>query len=123
MRLLTGVAALTAAYELTRTPALRGQYDITVYQMGWRLGGKGASGRNRNMCDRIQEHGIHLWMGFYENAFHLIRQGHIGHHVADCGKGCHGWSISRISPKVSAQTAATEARASANPASRQSQSS
>ncbi len=66
-----GIAALTAAFELTR-PELRGQYDVTVYQMGWRLGGKGAS--SRGASDRIEEHGLHLWMGFYENAFRLMRE-------------------------------------------------
>ncbi len=40
-----GVAAMTAAFELSRTEELRQKYDVTVYQMGWRLGGKGASGR------------------------------------------------------------------------------
>src|SRR4029079_2727636 len=48
-------------------------YDITLYQMGWRLGGKGASGRNREMADRIEEHGLHIWFGYYENAFRLIQ--------------------------------------------------
>ena len=61
-----GCAALTAAFELTR-PQHLGRYQVTVYQMGWRLGGKGASGRNP--AGRIEEHGLHLWMGFYENAF------------------------------------------------------
>jgi len=66
-----GCAALTAAYELTR-PEHGGKYEVTVYQMGWRLGGKGASGRG--IADRVEEHGLHLWMGFYENAFHLMRR-------------------------------------------------
>ena len=66
-----GCAALTTAFELTR-PEHKGQYDVTVYQMGWRLGGKGASGRG--IADRIEEHGLHLWMGFYENAFCLMRE-------------------------------------------------
>lgn len=66
-----GCAALTTAFELTQ-PALGGKYDVTVYQMGWRLGGKGASGRGPH--DRIEEHGLHLWMGFYENAFRLMRE-------------------------------------------------
>src|SRR5580658_3446577 len=48
-----------------------GRYQVTVYQMGWRLGGKGASGRGAS--GRIEEHGLHLWMGFYENAFRLMR--------------------------------------------------
>jgi uncharacterized protein with NAD-binding domain and iron-sulfur cluster len=69
-----GIGALATAAEITSDPGWQVNYDITIYQMGWRLGGKGASGRNQSMSDRIQEHGIHLWMGFYENAFHLIRQ-------------------------------------------------
>lgn len=67
-----GMSALTAAYELTR-PELGNAFDVTVYQQGWRLGGKGASGRNRHHHQRIEEHGLHVWMGFYENAFRLIR--------------------------------------------------
>src|ERR1041385_7722504 len=66
-----GCAAITAAYELSR-PEHRGRYQITVYQQGWRLGGKGASGRGP--AGRIEEHGLHLWMGFYENAFRLMRE-------------------------------------------------
>lgn len=68
-----GVGALTAAYELTRTPELRAKYELTVYQLGWRLGGKGASGRNAALGQRIEEHGLHVWMGHYENAFAMIR--------------------------------------------------
>lgn len=62
---------MAAAFELTR-PQQRGRYAVTIYQLGWRLGGKGASGRGA--ADRIEEHGIHLWMGFYENAFRLMRE-------------------------------------------------
>src|SRR3954463_6931087 len=47
-----GCASLTTAFELTR-PELAGRYAVTVYQMGWRLGGKGASGRG--VHDRIEE--------------------------------------------------------------------
>ena len=65
-----GCASLAAAFELSR-PEHQGRYDITVYQLGWRLGGKGASGRGPSQ--RIEEHGLHLWMGFYENAFALMR--------------------------------------------------
>lgn len=68
-----GVAALTAAFELTSSEQLRAKYDVTVYQLGWRLGGKGASGRNRAIANRIEEHGLHIWMGFYENAFRVMR--------------------------------------------------
>jgi uncharacterized protein with NAD-binding domain and iron-sulfur cluster len=66
-----GCAALTTAFELTR-PELDGAYHVTIYQVGWRLGGKGASGRGP--ADRIEEHGLHVWLGFYENAFRLIRE-------------------------------------------------
>src|SRR5437868_8268076 len=62
---------MAAAFELTR-PEHGGRYQVTVYQLGWRLGGKGASGRGPS--DRIEEHGLHLWMGFYENAFRLMRE-------------------------------------------------
>ncbi|HEY8926162.1 MAG TPA: FAD-dependent oxidoreductase [Polyangia bacterium] len=66
-----GCAGLTTAFELTR-PQHRGKYAVTVYQSGFRLGGKGASGRGP--ADRIEEHGLHLWMGFYENAFQIMRE-------------------------------------------------
>ena len=74
-----GCAALAAAFELTR-PEMAGQYQVTVYQMGWRLGGKGASGRRPD--GRIEEHGLHLWMGFYENAFRLMRECYAERHAA-----------------------------------------
>lgn len=66
-----GCAGMTAAFELTR-PELGGRYAVTVYQMGFRLGGKGASGRGQQ--GRVEEHGLHLWMGYYENAFRLMRE-------------------------------------------------
>ena len=64
-----GLGSLTTAYELSS----RG-YDITVYQLGWRLGGQGASGRNQQIADRIEEHGLHIWFGFYHNAFRMMRE-------------------------------------------------
>lgn len=66
-----GCAAMATAFELTR-PEHQGRYHVTVYQPGWRLGGKGASGRGPS--GRIEEHGFHVWLGFYENAFALLRQ-------------------------------------------------
>jgi uncharacterized protein with NAD-binding domain and iron-sulfur cluster len=68
-----GLGAMSAAFELTRTPALRERFEVTVYQQGWRLGGKGASGRNHRIGERIEEHGLHAFMGFYDNAFALMR--------------------------------------------------
>ena len=69
-----GVAAMTAAFYLTEEADWRNRREITVYQMGWRLGGKGASGRNAAMGQRIEEHGLHIWFGFYDNAFKTIQR-------------------------------------------------
>ena len=78
-----GCAAVTAAFELTR-PEHRGRYRVTFYQLGFRLGGKGASGRGP--AQRIEEHGLHLWMGFYENAFRVMREcyAELGRDPATC---------------------------------------
>jgi len=67
----SGCASITTAFELTR-PQHQGKYQVTVYQTGWRLGGKGGSGRGP--AGRIEEHGLHVWLGFYENAFQLLRE-------------------------------------------------
>lgn len=69
-----GPAAITAAFELTATPELREAYEVTVHTLGWRLGGKGASGRNAAVAQRIEEHGLHIWFGFYDNAFAVMRR-------------------------------------------------
>jgi len=66
-----GMAGLTAAWALS-APSVRDSYDITVYQRGWRLGGKGASSRGPH--GRIEEHGLHVWLGYYDNAFRLMRE-------------------------------------------------
>jgi len=67
-----GPAALAAAFELT-SPELADRFEVTVYQPGWRLGGKCASGRNLSEGGRIEEHGLHVWFGFYDNAFRMTR--------------------------------------------------
>ncbi len=69
-----GLGAMSAAFELTRTAALRERFEVTVYSQGWRLGGKGASGRNRAVGDRIEEHGLHAFLGFYRHAFTLMEE-------------------------------------------------
>ncbi|MCK8462777.1 NAD(P)-binding protein [Aliiroseovarius sp. S1339] len=69
-----GVGAITAVYAITQTPDWNKKYDITVYQLGWRNGGKGASGRNKEFGERIEEHGLHVWAGFYDNAFRNMRR-------------------------------------------------
>ena len=68
-----GVGAMTAAYQLTQFPDWQNRFEITIYQMGWRLGGKGASGRNAKVGQRIEEHGLHVWAGFYDNAIKLMK--------------------------------------------------
>jgi len=69
-----GISAITAAFQLTNQSGWQNDYDITLYQMGWRIGGKGASGRNADYGERIEEHGLHIWFGFYDNAFNSIKQ-------------------------------------------------
>lgn len=68
-----GGGAMAAAMELTATASLRDRYEVTVYTPGWRLGGKAASGRNVDLGDRIEEHGLHVLFGFYDNTFQMLR--------------------------------------------------
>lgn len=73
------MSGLAAAHELSRTPALRARYEVTVYEMASRLGGELAS---RNVPRRGSQtsppplggHGRHVWFGFYENTFRLVRE-------------------------------------------------
>ncbi len=67
-----GMGGLAAAWRLSEPGWREGIESITVYQRGWRLGGKGASSRGPN--GRIEEHGLHLWLGYYENSFRLLRE-------------------------------------------------
>jgi uncharacterized protein with NAD-binding domain and iron-sulfur cluster len=80
-----GMASVTTALALTAEPDWKSRYEITLYQLGWRLGGKCASGRSGKIerkdgvsaikgMSRNQEHGLHILLGFYENTFRLIRQ-------------------------------------------------
>jgi uncharacterized protein with NAD-binding domain and iron-sulfur cluster len=67
----SGMSALAAAHALTSYPNWQDYYDISIYQMGWRVGGKTSTGRGP--YGRIQEHGIHILQGWYESTFQLIR--------------------------------------------------
>lgn len=69
-----GVGALAAAFYLTEEPGWHDRYEITVYQQGWRLGGKCASGHDTRpgYGDRIYEHGLHIFAGFYDQAFDML---------------------------------------------------
>ncbi len=70
-----GAGSLSTVFELLKAtkddPSV--EYQITVYQLGWRLGGKGASGRDDKYFERIEEHGLHIWFGMYNNAFNQIK--------------------------------------------------
>lgn len=61
-----GIAALSAAYEITNTPG----HEVTIHTLGWRLGGKCASSRGPD--GRIQEHGIHGFLGSYFNTMPMM---------------------------------------------------
>jgi len=67
-----GCAGLVAAWGILNSQRAE-EFEITVYQYGWRLGGKCASGRNATHGQRIEEHGLHIWGGMYENAFAIMR--------------------------------------------------
>ncbi|MEM9520939.1 MAG: NAD(P)-binding protein [Actinomycetota bacterium] len=70
-----GPSGLSTAFHLTSpdfNPDWRDRYRVVVHQLGWRLGGKGATGRNAEMGDRIEEHGIHLFGNMYANALHMM---------------------------------------------------
>jgi uncharacterized protein with NAD-binding domain and iron-sulfur cluster len=66
-----GMAGLTAAYELTRTPELRAAWSVEVVEMGHRYGGRLASAHRPERWHRNEEHGLHVWFGFYDNTFRL----------------------------------------------------
>lgn len=82
-----GVGSLAAAFDLTENDPGGDLYDITIYQVGWRLGGKGAVGWTCNdyptptfADQRVQlEHGLHVWAGFYDNAFDLLQRCYAAH--------------------------------------------
>ena len=68
-----GVGAITTTDAITTIPDWKTHHDMALYQLGRRCGGKGGPGRCADRHDRIKEHGLHIWVGFYENAFRLMR--------------------------------------------------
>src|SRR3546814_4752561 len=71
-----GVGALTSAFYLASQPGAAEKYEITVYSIGWRLGGKCATGRNPEFGNRIEEHGIHGFLGSYYNTLSMRSEEH-----------------------------------------------
>jgi uncharacterized protein with NAD-binding domain and iron-sulfur cluster len=67
-----GMAGLSAAWELSRDGWQRAFESITVVERSPHPGGKGASVRSAG--GRIHEHGLHVWLGYYDNAFALMRE-------------------------------------------------
>src|SRR5260370_36368538 len=67
------MGGMSAARALSEIDPNGEKYEITVHQLGGRLGGKTASGRNPTYGQRIEEHGLHIWSGAYDNAFTLMR--------------------------------------------------
>jgi len=67
-----GCGGVAAAWALTQSPRLRAKYDVTLVQSGWRLGGKGATGRSPSRGHAVLEHGLHIWLGFYREAFGML---------------------------------------------------
>lgn len=67
-----GIAGLSTAFSITNNPYWKEKYEVDIIQMGWRLGGKCASSRNKNCNGRIEEHGIHIFGNFYHNAMKMV---------------------------------------------------
>jgi len=65
-----GMGGLVTAWELSSQEDWERKFDITIYQMGHRLGGKCASSRGPN--GRIEEHGIHGFLGSYYNTLPMM---------------------------------------------------
>ncbi|GAB4207434.1 MAG: hypothetical protein OHK0013_25070 [Sandaracinaceae bacterium] len=70
-----GMAGVTAAHALTDTDERRARYDVTLLSQGHYLGGKGANLRSTDplLGKRVEEHGIHVFFGFYHNTLRLMR--------------------------------------------------
>lgn len=68
-----GPAGLASAFALTRTEALRAQFEVTVVEPGWRLGGKCRSGRQGPM-NRLDQNGTHYLFGAYDDCFSVARE-------------------------------------------------
>ncbi|MGH7295931.1 MAG: FAD-dependent oxidoreductase, partial [Polyangiaceae bacterium] len=69
-----GMAGVAAAWTLVHDPPPGVTFDVTLYESSWRLGGKCASGRKvADGSYRIEEHGIHILLGFYSQVLRILR--------------------------------------------------
>ena len=86
------MAGVTAAWELSR-PGWRDRFrSIALLQRDGVLGGKGASVRDAE--GRILEHGLHVWPGYYDNAFRVVREcyAELGRATSDPDCPVRGWT-------------------------------
>ena len=68
-----GAASCSAALALTDQPGWKERFDITIYQLGWRLGGKARSGRNKNYGQRSEGVTLHHFSSIYIETKRVIR--------------------------------------------------
>src|SRR5262245_3594374 len=69
-----GMGGLATALRLLDEEGGQDHYDITIYQSGHLLGGKCASARDAAKDHRIEEHGLHVLLGFYDHVFYVMRR-------------------------------------------------
>jgi uncharacterized protein with NAD-binding domain and iron-sulfur cluster len=68
-----GFAGIAAAWSLSQQKDSEGKsYEVHVYEKSWRLGGKAASTRDED--GSIRTNSLQVWLGFFENAFRMMRQ-------------------------------------------------
>ena len=70
-----GMGSLTAALFLSEGRWREHFSEIVIYESTPVLGGKCASHRDVE-TGRVYEHGLHVWFGFYENSFRMLRHCH-----------------------------------------------
>ena len=68
-----GPVSCATALALTGQPGWKERYDVTIYQLGWRLGGKARSGRNKNYGQRSEGIAGHHFPSTYIETKKLLR--------------------------------------------------
>ncbi len=93
-----GPSALVAAFRLTEARGFETRFEVTIYQQGWRAGGKCATGRDLDRSKRLYEHGIHGFLGCYYNALTVMKRVYAAlgrapdHPLPDFDHAFHGMS-------------------------------